>query len=212
MTALVQDMIIVHRVFRREFEQTSTLVRKVQDRDTGRAGVVGEHLELLLNLLHHHHETEDELLWPRLQERLPARIESFASLESEHANLALLIARVTDGLAQWRKSADISARETLASSIDELRRPMIEHLDHEESILPVCAEALSQDEWNKLGERALGGLGVPKSLLVLAAMHEECPEEEWAQFTVLLPPPIQAAYEREAVELYAPYIERVRTA
>ena len=67
------DMLVVHRVFRREFHDMSGLIAGVAAGDTARAKVVGEHLRFMLAALHHHHAAEDELVWPKLHSRVPGR-------------------------------------------------------------------------------------------------------------------------------------------
>jgi len=56
----VHEMVVIHRVFRREFSAIPHLVRRVADGDTARAGIIGGHLSLILAGLHMHHTGEDE--------------------------------------------------------------------------------------------------------------------------------------------------------
>lgn len=207
-----QDMIIVHRVFRRELAALPSLVRATPDDDITRAEIVAGHVDLLLNLLHHHHETEDDLLWPLVLDRAGDRRATVEAMNSEHNGLAELIAQVRHAVDIWRATAESPGRALLGDALDALLAPTMTHLDHEEhDALPLCAELIDQDEWNKLGERALGALGPQTALLVLAAMHEESPADEWAGFMELLPPPIQAAYAEHAAAAYRPYITALRT-
>src|SRR2546428_335868 len=66
-----REMVVVHSLFRREFRLAGDLVRRVEAGDARRIAVVGRHLDLLGRTLHHHHVTEDELLWPLLLDRAP---------------------------------------------------------------------------------------------------------------------------------------------
>ena len=65
-----QEMIIVHRVFRRELSFLAGAVGTVPTGDTARAKVLADHCTFATMMLHHHHAGEDELLWPRLKERV----------------------------------------------------------------------------------------------------------------------------------------------
>jgi hypothetical protein len=60
------DMIVVHRVFRRESDLMPTLIRAVPDGDTARAGVLAQAFSDYQLGLHLHHTGEDELVWPLL--------------------------------------------------------------------------------------------------------------------------------------------------
>jgi len=68
-------MQIPHSIFRGEFRRAPAMVRNVPDGDTHRAGVVAGHLQFLLEGLTDHHTAEDELLWPLLQQRVPAEVD-----------------------------------------------------------------------------------------------------------------------------------------
>jgi hypothetical protein len=65
----VNEMRVIHRVFRRELTALPGLVRRVPDGDIPRAEVVAGHARFMLNALHVHHTGEDENLWPLLLER-----------------------------------------------------------------------------------------------------------------------------------------------
>ena len=63
------DMLLVHRVFRRELGELAWLIDSVQPGDNSRARIVGRHLKLMTDALHHHHMAEDELVWPIVSAR-----------------------------------------------------------------------------------------------------------------------------------------------
>ena len=62
-------MPIIHRIFRRQFAEVQTLVQEVAAADATRVGAIADHLGFLLDGLHMHHTTEDDLIWPRLLDR-----------------------------------------------------------------------------------------------------------------------------------------------
>lgn len=209
MTTIVEDMVMIHRVFRREFAALPESIRDVASGDVARAKVLTDHAGMLLDVLHHHHEAEDVLLWPRLRERAVESTELLDAMESEHHSLAALIAQVRSDLASWSGAATSGNR--LADVITTLAGSMTEHLDHEEeTMLPVCTEHVTQPEWNQLGERALGSLPFETAMIVLAAMREDATEEEWAEFIPLLPEPVQDAYHQHAETIYRAYITTIR--
>src|SRR5665213_3833853 len=67
---LIQQMVVIHRVFRREFGLLPALIRGVATDDLERAKVVADHAAGLLRFVHIHHSGEDEFLWPVLLERV----------------------------------------------------------------------------------------------------------------------------------------------
>jgi iron-sulfur cluster repair protein YtfE (RIC family) len=104
------DMAIVHRVFRTELHDAPGLVRDVEAGDTERSAVVGAHLEFIVAALHHHHATEDELIWPKLHARAPASAGDITRMEQAHRGIANAEAKVKSILAPWVTSAERPAR------------------------------------------------------------------------------------------------------
>ena len=81
----VHDMVVVHRVFRRELIDLSLLIRRVAPGDIDRAAVVAGHARLVLSGLHLHHTSEDDLLWPKLLERAAPSAELVQHMQAQHA-------------------------------------------------------------------------------------------------------------------------------
>jgi len=206
-------MVIIHRVFRREFTLLPLQIAAVADGDVQRAERIGAHAALLLDVLHHHHEGEDLLLWPRLRERAPNRSTLFDTMDTEHSTLAEAVERVQQQLARWRAGAETAAATELAAAIADLTPALIEHLDQEErDVLPLVNELLTQDEWNELGQRAFSLLTPADAMTVLAQMGEESPDDEWQAFMTHLPEPVQHAYRTEALPAYGQYLAAIRRA
>ena len=96
----VNEMFVIHRVFRRELTQLPTLIRRVADGDRRRARVVGGHVRLVLAGLHMHHVGEDEVLWPRLSERAAPSAGLVSTMQEQHAAVELragLLDHLLDG-------------------------------------------------------------------------------------------------------------------
>ena len=69
----VRDMAIVHRLFRQAYEESARLVRAAPTPSPGRITFLADHVDFAIAALHHHHEGEDELLYPKLIERVPEK-------------------------------------------------------------------------------------------------------------------------------------------
>src|SRR5947207_7293442 len=88
------EMVIVHRVFRREFRLLPVMVRLVPAGDRDRATVVAGHAADKTSTLHHHHTGEDLLLWPKLLARARPRAELVQRMQAQHERVAVLLDRV----------------------------------------------------------------------------------------------------------------------
>ena len=64
------QMVVGHRVFRREFRLLPTLIKAVEDGNAVRAGVLAKHAADVATALHVRHSSEDEVLWPWLLDRV----------------------------------------------------------------------------------------------------------------------------------------------
>jgi hemerythrin-like domain-containing protein len=211
MTTSSQDMVIVHRVFRREFALLPALLRDVADGDTERVERLGDHVRLLLDVLDHHHAGEDLLLWPRLRERAPERVALFDAMDADHTGLHELLGELAALLVTWRGTAAASDAQALADAVEALGPPLLAHLDREEDeVLPLIDALLTQEEWNALGERAFAALDPADAMIVLAQMGEESPAAEWEWFMTHLPPFVQDAYRDQALPAYRAYVAAVR--
>jgi hemerythrin-like domain-containing protein len=209
----VHDMVVVHRVFRRELVLIPQLVHAVAPGDTTRAAVIAKHARLILSGLHLHHTGEDELLWPRLLERAAPSSELVQRMEAQHHVVEDLIATLTPALARWEAEARPAVSEEVGATFDQLRVALLEHLDEEEaSILPLAAEHLTQDEWNKLGEHAMKRMSKSQLPLMGWAILEEATPDEQSAMLATMPAPVRVLMRTVFASRYRRYIRKVRSA
>jgi hypothetical protein len=174
-----REMLVVHSLFRRELRLASGLVRGVPRGDARRAGVVAAHLQLVEDVLHHHHTSEDDLLWPKLLQRVPEEIAPIVRLmEAQHETVDALLGRIGVLRPQWAQDPTADRGAELAGLYDELYVGLAEHLQDEETrVLPLVARCISREEWHELGEA--GRAGIPRKDMALVfgmLMYEGDPE------------------------------------
>ncbi|MGW1559330.1 hemerythrin domain-containing protein [Streptomyces sp. NPDC002144] len=176
------EMVVVHRVFRRESALAPRLVRAVPDGDTTRAARIAAHLDDYVMGLHHHHSLEDELVWPLLHAR-GADGDLVDRMEQQHQRIDRSLTVVAEWLPVWRRDADPVAREELALALTEHRAALLEHLDDEERlVLPLVAAHLTVAEWDMVGRRGLEELPRNKVMTAVGAILEDATPEERAYF------------------------------
>jgi hemerythrin-like domain-containing protein len=209
----VHEMVVIHRVFRRELSALPRLVRETPSGDTDRARIVGDHLALVLETLHVHHTGEDELLWPLLLDRAAPSAELVHTMESQHHLVEGYIEDLDHALPRWVDDPTRQRAERLAAIVDELRGSLLEHLDLEErEILPVVARHLSVQEWNALGEHGKNHTPRKHLPLVFGAILEEADHGERAALLANVPAPIRFFLRTAGARQYRRYITRVRGA
>ncbi len=161
-------MIVVHTAMLREFRLAPAAVSRVPAGDLRQAKTVDRHLGFVCDLLHHHHEGEDALLWPKLRGRVtPAARAVMDQVEAQHAAIDASLNRVGAARTAWTAAAGAEARDTLAAQLKDLHALLAEHLDLEEqAVLPLAAGALTDAEWHAVGDAAVAAM--PKPALALA--------------------------------------------
>src|ERR1700730_9220378 len=163
-----RDMVLVHRVFRREFGLLPLMVRGVPDGDVRAADRVARHAREMTDALHHHHRNEDELLWPRLLQRAPVDADLVARMETQHSALAEILSRIETDLPAWQQSARPGDGIILSAALTDLHTGLSEHLDEEEQhVLPIVARTITPPEWAERAQRGFAAMPKRRALVFL---------------------------------------------
>lgn len=208
------EMVVIHKMFRRELGQSAELVRAVAARDRARAALVADHLEMIIAGLHDHHHGEDLLLWPLLLPRVGSlNTDLVKRMESQHETVADRLSTVSILLPQWRSSADPGLRDELAAVLDDVSTALNEHLtDEETEILPLVSICLTQAEWDALGEHGKSNLPKGrKGFIILGAILEDTTRTERSRFLALLPGPVRLLNQLFGTRIYRRHKTRLTT-
>jgi len=156
-----------HAGMRAECARIAAAARQTTDRE--RVALLEEQLGLVLDVTHHHHTAEDELLWPMLLERAPEHRDDLQRLIDEHAAIEPALAAAGDASVPLRDRAD---------ALDALHALVNEHLDDEEKVaVPLMLRHLSEKENDALGKRALGDIGARRMPVVFGWFASGCDEQ-----------------------------------
>jgi len=189
------DMVIVHRMFRRECALLPQLVAAVPVGDVTRARTIAEHVREVLDMLHHHHLGEDELLWPRLSTRTRFHADLLARMDSQHHALAVLLEHVATALPAWRDAPAASTGAPLTALLEQISHGLNEHFDEEEAgILPIVERVITAAEYQEVGQRGLVAIPLTRRLIMLGYLLEDTTPRERADFLAAIPTPARLAY------------------
>lgn len=189
------QMVMVHRTFRNEFANSSKVVRAVVPGDTRRSAFIGRYLGNVISVLHHHHAAEDDLLWPKLLDRMPFDGSTFQRAEDEHAVIGAAIDKVERARSVWARQPGLYTGEQLAAAIEELSARADEHFDYEEmNVVPLIAQHITQGEWQEFIDRGAATVG-PKNLWFSLAysgfLLADATPEERRRFLASVPAPLR---------------------
>ena len=146
-------------------------------------------------MLHHHHESEDELLYPLLVARAPDQASMTKTVEHQHAELTSAMEAVSAACATWRRQPTAETGEALAQSLDGLNAMLQPHLDDEErQIVPLAAVTLTQGEWSALGEHSRAAIPRDRMAIAFGMITEPLDDDDRAYMKAELPAPVRLLY------------------
>ena len=152
----VRDMAIVHRTFRKVFDESARLVRAAPSPSPGRVTFLADHIDFGIAALHILHVGVDVLLYPKLIERVPEQAPMTEQVDREHQTIKTALDAASAACATWRQRPSAETGEALAATLDQLNTVVQPHLDDEEQkIVPLAAVTLTQQEWDALGKHCL---------------------------------------------------------
>jgi hypothetical protein len=188
----VRDMAIVHRTFRKAYTESAQLVRAAPTPSPGRVTFLADHIDFAIKALHIHHEGEDELLYPKLIERVPEQAPMTEEVEHEHELIKTALDNTSAACATWRQRPSAETGEALAASLDKLNEVAQVHLDDEEQkVVPLAAVTLTQQEWDAMGKHGVGEIPRNKRGIAFGFMLDPLNEADRAHMMRALPAPIR---------------------
>jgi hypothetical protein len=154
-------MYMAHHAFRRDLARFAVAARQtpVDDVEVWRALAV--RWEQFGKVLHHHHTTEDDVLWPQLLDIVDAAgdtagRETLEAMEAEHDQIDPLLAACASGFGAMAQAPDAATRDRLAETTEAARDTLSAHMGHEETeALPLVQALLSAEGWERV-EKAAG--------------------------------------------------------
>lgn len=189
------DMRLVHNMFLFAYGEVPGLIRGTPAGDTARAEFIGRWIDDWDASLHTHHETEDLLLWDRLEQRAPACALHVGQMRVYHAKVAELLGATAPLLAEWRRTAGRDAGEQAAVAYDALLDVLKVHLRREVvEVIPVAERVITGAEWEELGRHGMDGIPRDRLLIQLGYVISSSPPDLVAGFRRQIPLPVRLLY------------------
>lgn len=180
---------IIHAAVRRDVTRTEQALRTLPDGDTARARQIRTAWRNLVRELTHHHEAEDEHVWPFLQSR-GVDLTLLEQMESEHVAMKQALSSVStslDGVVAAPSAINASAA---ADEVARAREVINGHLDHEERDVEGPMGALKDDEEFKALTKRLRPASPVDAANSLAWMQDGAGERERSSLRATIPGPV----------------------
>jgi hemerythrin-like domain-containing protein len=206
----VRDMYLIHTTLRRELKLGALQVRNVAEGDVERAAVLLEHLRLIDAVLHHHHDSEDRMVWPLLLERTPDVAGALVPLmEEQHQAIDAALAEVDARMPAFGETAGVREGAALADALDSMVKLLVEHLAvEEERALPLMERNITQEEWTQVTSDGAGEFDQEKIPVLFGMMMYEGDPDTIRDVINGMPPEVRPVAQF-APGLYAEYALRV---
>jgi hypothetical protein len=148
-------LIAMHKAMRADSQRLIGAVDALPARDTQHAAALGRAFAAIVGLIHDHHWTEDDVMYPFLLARVPTFEGDAMRLENDHVELDAAMARIN---ARFRLLAhQLSPRlwqDTRGHLLDEaavFNQVLVDHLDREEAVVvPPLESMLSEADHHTL--------------------------------------------------------------
>lgn len=206
-----RDMIVIHAMLRREFGAVPDLVRAVPGGDRVQVAVVADHVAWMVSFLHAHLESEDQLLWPTLLDRLPAGSDAVIhTMAVQHLDLVRALGRVAATTFAWRTSSSVQDRSIVVEETGDLLWRITEHLDLEERcVSPLIDAHLTDKEWKTVAEEGFTGLSFGQRQFAFGAIRYDAPPASAAVLRHAMPLPGRLLFSVLAPRAYRKHVERL---
>jgi hemerythrin-like domain-containing protein len=205
------DMLAVHDCFRREFARLPITVKAVGDGDVERATAIGEHIIFMCDFLHAHHESEDLLVWPLLQERAPEADALVGEMVEQHEQLLSKMGTARQQAQAWIDDPGNQERAALHTTLIALEKELLHHLAVEEQqVLPLIARDLTPEEWFAVGQHSRESFSQQDLTIALGLILDNTSAERGEVILEAMPPEARAGFEQFGRPAYLAYRDRLR--
>jgi hemerythrin-like domain-containing protein len=183
-TRLVHDL---HR-------KATTLLAGAAGRPSVPTAALAELRDFLVANLHHHHQSEDDELWPMITAVAPQVAEELAALSVEHDKLDAALN--TLGEAAVADGADRAALREAAIAVRDL---IHHHLEQEEPILfPALRDHVSPEAWADFSKKVIETSPTVGAHLIVGFFDRVGTPEEVALVLPPIPEPVLSATRQQA--------------
>jgi hemerythrin-like domain-containing protein len=204
---IIGMLMSIHGAVRRDLDRSqSAIAALVRDESARGSGVaaVQEYYRRFVAMLEHHHEVEDDEVWPHLEQVFGARIAGVVgAMVAEHDDIVAAERRATTSVEKLSAASTSDDLQETRDALASFAAVVEGHLSHEET---AAAPYIAQDEdaafWAEFMVRRQQDEGPD---IFLPWVLETAPQPMVEAVSSELPPPVRALL----VEQWTPVHERL---
>jgi hemerythrin-like domain-containing protein len=186
-TAVIETRLI-HDIHRR----ATSLLAEAAAHPSAPAAALTDLRDFLVAHLHHHHETEDDILWPMITAKAPEAADPLAGLSGDHDRLDAAL----DALGAATVDTD---RASLVDAAVAVRDLVHLHLEREEPVLfPALRDHVSEEAWADFSRQVIATTPEVGTDLLVGFLEQVGTPEEVEIVLGGMPAPVRAALSEQA--------------
>src|SRR5215212_5954491 len=150
-------LMAMHKAMRADSRRLSAAAAALPDGDTSAAAALGRAFAAVVGLIHDHHWTEDDVMYPFLLDRVRTFEHDAIRLENDHVELDAAMSRIARFRLLSHQLSPALWRDTRSHLLDEAAafdRVLVDHLDREEDlVIPPFESMISEAEQHTLQKK-----------------------------------------------------------
>jgi hemerythrin-like domain-containing protein len=199
----------IHLVVESALETAPTYVNGALTLD--RVIAVASFYENVIEYLRVHHGAEDELLFPRLEERCAHEREAVMQIGSQHHQVDARTALAIEAIDQWRAEPNDCRARALIEALTGVLEALSPHCRAEEAVVvPLASRYVSPAEWHEMLPYEERNYRLDKPWVIMGLAMDLGGDARRAAILAVLPESSRVQWINEWSQSYEAFMAKVR--
>ena len=179
--------------------------------DAARAEVIGSFYENVIEFLHVHHSSEDEVLYPLLEERCAEGRSAVERINEQHKTLYEPMDAGRSANNSWRAVPATDNSQVIIDAIGSIAQALRPHLNDEETVvLPIATNWISPEEWGSMASHSMMSFRADKPWLMIGLVREQLDQAHRDAMLAGMPPEMRTMWTEQMEPAFNTFITEVR--
>ena len=188
----------------RRTSPTPTLTRE-------RVEVIGSFYENVIEFLHVHHTSEDELIYPVLEEHCAESRSELERIDDQHKLLHAPMDAARSAIASWRAAPSTDNAKVVIDATASIAEPLRPHLADEEAVmLPIATKWMSPEEIGGMAGHSMMTFRADKPWLMMGLVREQLNQDQRDGMLAGMPPEMRTMWTEQMEPAFDAFIAEVR--
>jgi len=206
----VSDMYAIHKALLGALDAAPAYVAEA-GLDAERVEVIGSFYENVIEFLHVHHGSEDEMLYPILEQRCAESRSALEQIDEQHKTLYAPMDAGRSAAATWRAAPSTDNAQAVIDAMGSIAAALRPHLAAEETVvLPIATKWISPEEWESMAGHSMMSFRADKPWLMVGLVREQLDQEHRDGMLAGMSPETRATWTDRMEPAFNTFIADVR--